>query len=279
MASASRTPWHLIPGVHAEAQACYNHCVALRRGDIHKLDRDKDDNPRESLHQASWDSAISFEPVAKRYCGRGERRDVSPAVDRGQPEGETQMGVELSECPHCGLPIEGAPVLCPHCGRKTTTTSMRQRAAALLANPGRYLVAAGAGALMLGALWPWGRLGPPGRWFSWPNGAAIATGTIGLALACIARLHQGSPGKAYSPISVVLSIAAMLIGGPFLLQVIRLANRDPLITFSRGGYTTAAGIVLILVGGLLRTRAENGSSNARRAEVDPADAAEQVMDG
>ena len=166
-----------------------------------------------------------------------------------------------------------------HCGRKTTTTSMRQRAAALLANPGRYLVAAGAGALMLGALWPWGRLGPPGRWFSWPNGAAIATGTIGLALACIARLHQGSPGKAYSPISVVLSIAAMLIGGPFLLQVIRLANRDPLITFSRGGYTTAAGIVLILVGGLLRTRAENGSSNARRAEVDPADAAEQVMDG
>ncbi|MDY6877335.1 MAG: excalibur calcium-binding domain-containing protein [Chloroflexota bacterium] len=34
---------------HAQAQACYNYCISLGRGDIHKLDRDNDGIACESL--------------------------------------------------------------------------------------------------------------------------------------------------------------------------------------------------------------------------------------
>jgi len=34
---------------HAEAQACYEYCIAQGRGDVHRLDRDKDGLACESL--------------------------------------------------------------------------------------------------------------------------------------------------------------------------------------------------------------------------------------
>ena len=36
-------------GTHAEAQACYEHCKSLGRGDIHRLDRDNDGIACEAL--------------------------------------------------------------------------------------------------------------------------------------------------------------------------------------------------------------------------------------
>ncbi|MBN1877496.1 MAG: excalibur calcium-binding domain-containing protein, partial [Anaerolineae bacterium] len=34
---------------HANAQACFNYCVAQGRGDVHKLDRDNDNVACETL--------------------------------------------------------------------------------------------------------------------------------------------------------------------------------------------------------------------------------------